>query len=262
MMDADFGNQVATALRRERYLVPGEGIAPNRRGALILAVLWVAFTLVAAAPSPAIAAPVTLPPGLSLGDEYRFVFVTSAFRNATSPDISDYDAFVTSAAEAVPELAALGTTWSAIGSTTSVTARDHTSTNPTVDAGVPVYLLDGSLMAADNIDLWDGSLLASPSIDENGDTVISGSVWTGSSHLGIAPVGLELGSGMSTQDEVLYGLAYATDSFWMQFNVNTPLASYHVYGMSDVITAVPEPSTVLLLSLGLTGLAVLRSRTR
>ena len=34
------------------------------------------------------------------GDQYRLAFVTSGTRNATSPDIADYDAFVQSAAAA------------------------------------------------------------------------------------------------------------------------------------------------------------------
>jgi hypothetical protein len=48
-----------------------------------------------------------------------------------SPDIDDYNAFLTEVASGVPELLALGTTWMAIAST--VDARDNTRTHPFVD---------------------------------------------------------------------------------------------------------------------------------
>ncbi len=63
------------------------------------------------------------------GDFYRLAFVTSTTRDAVPTDIADYNAFVTATAEAVPELLALGTTWSVIGSTASVDARDNTGTD-------------------------------------------------------------------------------------------------------------------------------------
>src|SRR5689334_807714 len=85
-------------------------------------------------------APITVPAGLSRGDQYRLAFVTSTVRTGRSRDIADYNAFVTSAANSVPELVALGTTWRAVVSTNASTpqlsfitdARDNTATNPDV----------------------------------------------------------------------------------------------------------------------------------
>lgn len=39
------------------------------------------------------ATPITLPPGLAPGTEYRILFVTSTTQQATSDDISTYNAF-------------------------------------------------------------------------------------------------------------------------------------------------------------------------
>ena len=68
--------------------------------------------------SAAHADPITVPTDLNPGDEYRLAFVTSTTRDATSTNIADYNAFVTTVAESVPELLALNTTWTAFGSTT------------------------------------------------------------------------------------------------------------------------------------------------
>jgi hypothetical protein len=112
----------------------------------------------AVAPLAASAAPITVPSGLNPGDQYRLAFVTSTTRDATSPNIADYNAFVTTAANSVPELAALGTTWSAIASTVSVSARDNTGTNFFITAGVPIYTLADTILATDYLDLWDGTI--------------------------------------------------------------------------------------------------------
>lgn len=110
------------------------------------------------APLGAMAAPITVPAGLNPGDQYRLAFVTGTVRDATSTNIADYNNFVTTAANSEPALAALSTTWNAIASTNSINARDNTTTNPFVSAGVPIFRLDGNLVAASNADLWDGAV--------------------------------------------------------------------------------------------------------
>lgn len=62
----------------------------------------------------AITAPITIPTGLNPGDQCRIAFVTSTIRVVTSSNIADYNEFVTAAADTVTELAALGTSWTAI----------------------------------------------------------------------------------------------------------------------------------------------------
>jgi hypothetical protein len=52
----------------------------------------------------------TAPPGLLPGDTYQFVFVTQAVINATSPDLSIYDAFAQNEALLNPALTGASTT--------------------------------------------------------------------------------------------------------------------------------------------------------
>ncbi len=86
----------------------------------------------------------------------------------TSWNIAEYNAFVTGVADSVPELLALGVTWTAIGSTSTVDARDNTNTNPGSAVGVPIYLLNDTLLVNDNTDLWDGSIATALNVPVRG----------------------------------------------------------------------------------------------
>ena len=127
--------------------------------------LITAFAAAAAFASTAQAAPIVAPTDGYMGP-YRLAFQTNGSTLATLAQMSDYNTFVTTEAGLITELAALGTTWTAIGSTktqgginpTPVDARDNTNTNPTVETGVPIYTTTGLRIADDNADLWDGSI--------------------------------------------------------------------------------------------------------
>ena len=140
----------------------------NRKTLLARCQVAAVVAIVLASATTSQAQPITIPSGLNPGDSYRLAFVTSTTRDATSSNIVDYDALVTAAASSVGELASLGTTWHAIGSTTAVDARDHTNTNPGVEVGVPIFLLNDTLLVTDNADLWDGTIDTSLQIDETG----------------------------------------------------------------------------------------------
>jgi hypothetical protein len=88
--------------------------------------------------SSAQASPITAPTGLNDGDTYRVAFVTSTTRDALSQNIADYNAFVTAVANTQAELFDLGTTWTAITSTSTVGARDNTNTVPGGSVGIPI----------------------------------------------------------------------------------------------------------------------------
>lgn len=72
--------------------------------------LLLASSLLAVAAGAARAAPVTVPPGLNAGDQYRLAFVTDGRHDGTSNDIAVYNTFVTTEANLSAELAALNTT--------------------------------------------------------------------------------------------------------------------------------------------------------
>jgi hypothetical protein len=215
---------------------------------LLSVVMSVVLSGIAAAVS------ITVPTGLNPGDQYRLAFLTSTTRPATSTSIADYNVFVTTAANAVPALAALGTTWSAIGSTSVVDARDNTGTNPSADGvGVPIYQLDDTLLAGGNADLWDSSIAVPFVVHEDGsDGSAFPFVWTGTDSVGVASP-LPLGS---TTGGTLMGDVGLTDFQWISTVHSASTTSRPLYAMSDTLTVVPEPGSGVLLSLGLVAMAV------
>lgn len=183
-------------------------------------------------------------PNVAPGTQYRLAFVTSGQGiTALSSNISTYDSFVSNQANSNPVLAALGTTWKTIGSTPSVNARDHTGTNP-ITVGLPIYNLNGDLVASSNSDLWDGSLLAPIQFDAFGNLNFTG-VWTGTSLNGTGTLLHQLGTFDPTQSR-----SYLVDGGWVDLFLGDAVGSQHYYGMSGVLTSVPEPSSMLLVVFG------------
>jgi len=139
---------------------------------------------------------VTIPTELNPGDKYRLAFVTRDMTPALSSDIATYDAFVTAQADEIADLVNLETTWRVIGSTPTISAKFHTGTDNTPPGinGVPIYRLDGALIATDYDDLWDGSLQNPLQIAQDGSLVVSWGSWTGTRTFGRAIPGDELGA--------------------------------------------------------------------
>ena len=87
---------------------------------------WVALSVVFSGlwmGNPAVGAPVTVPTTLSVGDMYRFVFVTSSTHQATSSEISTYNTIVDDLGDN-----AIESDWKVIGSTEDDYACDNTET--------------------------------------------------------------------------------------------------------------------------------------
>ena len=130
---------------------------------------------------------ITVPTNLSPGDSYRLAFLTSDTIDATSDDINVYNTFVDGLGDLV-----IASDWRAIASTPTVDARDNTGTNPNFSVGVPISLLNDSLLANNNADLWDGFIINALEIQDTGASFASG-VWTGSAFSGQGLAGFELG---------------------------------------------------------------------
>jgi len=202
--------------------------------------------------------PITVPSGLTPGQSYRLVFVTSTTTTAQSASIAFYNSFVTTAANSNATLAALDTTWVAIASTTTVNAIDNIGVD-----GVPLYNLDGQEVATSDglAGLWSGGLLHSIDYNQNGISVGSVLVWTGTNPSGTAqapagPVTTEpLGDGLTVP-----GLASSVTSTWVYqpqgLFGEQPQFLNAVYGISGVLTyepagaSVPEPASLSLVILG------------
>lgn len=138
------------------------------------------------------------PAGLNPGDTFRFVFVTKGTYGinpspgtitALSSDINVYNTFVNTAAAGATYGGAV-VSWKAIGSTATVDARDNVGG---FDTTVPVYLVDGTLVANNlktNVlsgGLWSGRLLGTTTLNLAIDgSVVNSKTWTGSTNDGRA----------------------------------------------------------------------------
>ncbi len=216
------------------------------------------FATFIVAPLASSAVPITVPTELNPGDQYRLAFVTSTTRDATDTDITLYNAFVSGVANGVTELAALGTMWTAIASIPGFDARDNTLTNPTVSTGVRIYRLDNTRIADDNADLWNNTIHVPLQINEAGNPLPAGTrVWTGTGSNGIRVIESALG-----QASPQFGNASSADFRWVADGFLSSVSSASLYGMSDILTVIPEPSTIALAAFGFAALAAFGWRRR
>lgn len=126
------------------------------------------------------------PSGLSAGDEFRLIFVTSGRRDAQSGDIGVYNEWVQGFARRNLNLLAFAGRFRVLASSGSVDARDNTGTTYTdSDKGVPIYWLGGEKVADDYEDLYDGTAWDSRNpTDESGSATTHSQVWVGSTTQG------------------------------------------------------------------------------
>jgi len=189
---------------------------------------------------------ITVPSDLNPGDQYRLVFATKdAIFTAESSNIADYDAWVTEQASASPALSELGTSWRVIGSTSSVSAKIHTDTDnaPVGPNGVPIYRLDGEIIAINYDDLWDGIILNPLNVTQNGGMAAScGGAWTGTHAFGTTLLGDELGA---ADGKVVDG-ALCDKHNWMETGPYWANARQYLYAISDILMVPMDPVDVAI----------------
>lgn len=202
------------------------------------------FTINSACPNLIAGIVITVPDGLKPGDSYRLAFVTSGKRNSLSLSIDDYNLFVTTQANQNHQLLTLNTTWTVLGSTPSVSARQNTITDP-ANGALPIYALDGSLVAQNYNELWRGRLRSGIVFDQNGDLNRT-RVSTGTSDSGYQWFNGELG-----RSSVSFGDSGNTGSAWIRRGDGTGAAEESFYAVSGylTVTAVPEPNSIILLGI-------------
>ncbi len=150
--------------------------------------------------------------------------------------------------------------WEVIGSTASVSAINNVGQTTT-----PVYLADGTLVTTSTTStgLWSGSISNPIDEDLSGLGVQTGStgVWTGTNTNGSASAN-HLGDFFG----VVTGNSGSTDGTWVNNGVwpsDSTSGVFHVYGISQVLTAVPEPSTLWMAGPAILAFAAFgRSRSR
>ena len=188
-----------------------------------------------------------IPSGISEGQSFRLLFVTSTTRNASSATIGDYDTHVQTAAasttNAHEDIQSYSTHFKVLGSTSAVNARNNTSTRSS-DTAAPIYWLNGSKVADDYADFYDDSWDSNSPTDESGTAVTSSEVFTGSSSNGTASgnfvLGRPNGNNVRTGDPTTSGDELDSGSNAHKTNDSKPF-----YGLSGIFTvraANPEPT--------------------
>jgi hypothetical protein len=190
------------------------------------------------------------------GDKYRVLFVTSTLRDAKSSEITDYNTFVSNAAVSGSVTGSMGLTWKALASTENMNAQDNIGVYNGDNSSITMFNTSGQIVASSGADLWDG-VLDNPILYDESAEQRREFVWTGSHEdggTGVSLGGVEATAGY-TSNESESGVHWdVRDTQW----------SYALYSVSSVVvktqTDVPEPGTVILLSLGLAGLSFARYR--
>jgi len=193
-----------------------------------------------------------VPPSVVPGSNYHLVFISQGTRDGTSSLILDYNNFVQTEATANPVLTGtnVGVNYRAIASTTVTDAFAN------VPITAPVYNFNGDLIAIDSADMWDG-ILANAIVYDQFAFAGFPDVWSGGDQFGAAVLGSEMGSSNPRT-----GLANLSDLNWINNSVTLDTTLASVYGLSEQLTAVPEPSTFALAALGMLSLSRVRRKRR
>ena len=163
-----------------------------------------------------------------------------------------------------------------MGSTSSINAHDHLGTAPILG----LYTVDG-IKVASSTDasvggLWEAvPLLAPITKDQFGNSYAGNSVWTGTNGIGtvyetVAGGKFGLGStsnggGYFPEFRTEVGLIGGTTGYdWVQVGglggVLPTTDFYQMYGISEVLTVVPEPSTLAIAGFGMVIVTLSRLR--
>ena len=180
-----------------------------------------------------------VPDGLSVGDEFRLLFVTSQLRDGTSTDIADYNTLVQNrAAAGHTGIRSYSSGFRAVASTASVDARDNTSTTGT---GVRIYWLNGNKVADNYADFYDATWDDEANRkNELGNNNSQAFVWTGSAHNGTELIETGTSRAMGTAQPV-FGQPNKSGT------TNGPLSgsgstsvhnNFPLYGISEVFEVV------------------------
>jgi hypothetical protein len=176
------------------------------------------------------------------------VFVTSTTRDATSANIADYNQFVTNAAQAVPELAALNTNWFVLGETDTVTFPQNTGFTFNF-----TFRLDGRFVAGATVNFYIGPLSSPITIDETGSPTSGLLIWTG------------LGSGKLGDTQVTLGNpdGGCVPCWGLNDGLGPNTDQHSLYAISDVLIApTPEPGSIGLIAIGVVAIWQTRRRVR
>ena len=178
-----------------------------------------------------------VPTGLTLGDTFRLLFLSSTRRTASASGIGTYNTHVqTAAAAGHTAIQAYSAGFRAVGCTSSQDANVNTRTlHTTSDPGVPIYWLNGAKAADDYADFYDGDWDEEAALkDESGTAAATTGnyPWTGCDHDGTELSGDALGSGspvLGAPDS-----SFGTDGPISSSFADSPSDTHPLYGLSEL----------------------------
>ena len=235
--------------------------------------------------SVADAGSITAPSELKPGDAFRLIFVTSGKINATSNDIRDYDRFVNEQAQGATYGGATIHFTAIVSLTTTatnpplVTAINHINFGGNSRPIAGVFMADGTIVATNSgretNGLFSGHVLTNPNLGIDATVYNDVQIWTGSAgnchayrttRYGYYGLGSTNDGRLLTDPnptpyfsspvaEVGYlGTTNATSYSWLSRGgipgVQPTSLEFQMYAISDVLTVVPEPSSLIGVTLG------------
>ena len=179
------------------------------------------------------------PSGLSDGDVFRLLFMSSTQRTASSTDIADYNTHVQTAAKAGHAAIsdACGDLFKAVASTSAVDARANTDTEST-DTAASVWWLGGAKAADDYADFYDGGWDSYARRNESGASRSIDFVWTGSNADGTKHASDYLGTAASAR----YGQPESGNNPINQNRNPAATNNYPLYGLSPLFKVEQRPT--------------------
>ena len=185
------------------------------------------------------------PSGLSAGDSFRLLFLTSTRRNASATDIATYNTFVQTRAKAGHSAItdSCGNQFKVVGSTSAVDARDNTSTT---GVGQAIYWLNGAKVADNYSDFYDGSWDSYARKTEAG-TNYAGSdnrVWTGSTQSGTESTFSVNSRALGAASLVRVGRPRSGSSPLDAGESVNKVTNLSLYALSPIFTVGAQPLTV------------------
>ena len=197
-----------------------------------------------------------IPAGISVGEGFRLLFVTSNKRNPESSDIAEYDSHIQTdiTGNGSDDIKKYVELFRVLGSTADVDARDHTDTTYTpMDLGVPIWWVEGPKAADDYEDFYDGGWDArNPGREADGDEFtfsdvavdLDSWVWTGTSSDGTNSSGsfMSGSSGLGRPEVGVGRPGFEGEELFGTNTTDTDFAA-RLYGLSFVLRAAAPAGT-------------------